>query len=570
MMTNKERRYYLYVLVNYMMELDEFMKKLVLTSKGEEPLSASYIEFEFDLLGKKFADLADKNGKSYSHNDYFESDRKLQDIRGILFQVWITLASETHSYLIKDDSSGETMCTWNTNPTELDYKFLSRDMQRAYNELYELIKENNRDMEQESMEKYVLGNDLEEALVLNAILDYIGIFAFTIPVDYDILTFDRFENAVFGGICCSLNYDHNLYLAKNKEGKLIYATYKMDGQEKGYFVTVCYSKYLKRFEDIPSKGNHPIYSNTVICDNSLLTDWHFGRSNDETKTEDKQGKKKDEKIDDIIDDVYGNKKEKKRKEKKETDYKGIFSEILFIIKYPFIMLGKGFNFIWRKCKSLFSKIGKWFKKTFIDPIKIKKALNKTVYGDKKSKGYKTKNKESKFRFKLPEFRLPRFSLNWSPSVFLYLVPALVCFVVFLGYENGWFNISFFGDLNESIKFVDSYGSWAKGVEDWLAPNLEDAGTIGSLIVFIIFIPSMLIAYILEGIWWLISWVIIGLIKLLIFLIGNIVFIIPFLLYGGGIAMDVIMLIKSDKNASVIIGFALSMIFCITFGILIFI
>ena len=89
-------------------------------------------------------------------------------------------------------------------------------------------------------------------------------------------------------------------------------------------------------------------------------------------------------------------------------------------------------------------------------------------------------------------------------------------------------------------------------------------------MFIIFIPSMLIAYILEGIWWLISWVIIGLIKLLIFLIGNIVFIIPFLLYGGGVAMDVIMLIKSDKNASVIIGFALSMILCITFGILIFI
>ena len=572
MMTNKERRYYLYTLASFMLELDSFMKKLVYTSRGGGPISASEVEFAFDELRSILANLADKNGKIYDHNDYFASDRKLLKIKDVMFKMLLNLASETHIYLIKDDSSGEIMYTWNTNPTEMDYKCLNEDMVKLYHELIAVIKENNLDMEQGSMEKYVFSNDLEEALFLDAVVDYIGIFAFTIPPDYDILAFDRFEDVVYGGICCALTYEKNAYLAKNKEGKLLYATYKKeDGKEKGYFVDVYSSKYLKRFEDIPAIKDHPFYYNTVVCDGSLLTDWHFGRNEGKENKKETPTKKQDKKVNNDSYDKHKPKKEKKPK--KPSDYKGIFSKILFIIQYPFVMIGKGFKFVWRKCKLLFSKISNWFKKKFIDPIKIKKTLNKTVYGGKKPKGCKTKTKEYRPRynkFELPKFRLPNFNLSWVPSLLLYLIPVIVSFVVFLGYENGWFSTELFTSWNSNIHFVDSYGSWAEGVEDWLAPNLEDAGTIGSLIVFIIFIPSMLIAYILEGIWWLISWVIIGVIKLLIFLVGNIVFIIPFLLYGGGVAMSVIMFAKSDKNASVVIGFGLSLLLCLMFGIFIFV
>ena len=83
--------------------------------------------------------------------------------------------------------------------------------------------------------------------------------------------------------------------------------------------------------------------------------------------------------------------------------------------------------------------------------------------------------------------------------------------------------------------------------------------------------TSIIAFILESIWWLISWVVIGFIKLLIFLVGNIIFILPLLLYILGIVLDIIFFSKYDeKDVSVVIGFVISLLACITFGILIFV
>ena len=125
-------------------------------------------------------------------------------------------------------------------------------------------------------------------------------------------------------------------------------------------------------------------------------------------------------------------------------------------------------------------------------------------------------------------------------------------------------------ITDPIKFVDDYGTWAEAVQEWLNEPLEDIGTIPGFLAFFAYYPATLIAYILEGIWWLLSWVIIGVIKLLVFLIAKIVFILPFILFGGGALMGVFMFAKADKNTSVIIGFALSMIVCITLGVLIFV
>ncbi len=579
MMTKKERRYYLYCLVNFMMELDEVMKKFAYTCIPEEkPISKEDIDLELNILMKRLHNLTDEKGKIYDHNDYFESDRDLQRIKDVIDQFLVTLMwSSTNVYMVEDHTSGDSMYRWNKRREDFEFEMFNKEVVGAYKELCELIELNKLDMTQEYMENCVFAQDLEEALILDAILDYIGIFAFPGAVDYNILTFELFEKAVFGGICCYVCYDHNVYLAKNKEGKVLYATYKEDGQEKGYFVTVYNSKYLKRFEDIPSIKDHPFYKNTVICDASLLTDWHFGRNNEQNKNE-KPGKKEDEKTGDAIGDINGNKKQKKaKKEKKKVDYKGLFSKIFAIVAYPFIKIWRGLKFIGGKIKSFFSKITNWFKKKFIDPIKIKKAANEVVYGNKSQKvkekntKSKTKTKEYKsFRFRLPEFRLPSFNLKIDPTSLLFFIPVIICFVVFLGFENNWFSISFFDDLNASIKFVDDYGTWAEAVQEWLNEPLEDIGTIPGFLAFFAYYPATLIAYILEGIWWLLSWVIIGVIKLLVFLIAKIVFILPFILFGGGVLMGVFMFAKADKNTSVIIGFALSMIVCITLGVLIFV
>ena len=124
-------------------------------------------------------------------------------------------------------------------------------------------------------------------------------------------------------------------------------------------------------------------------------------------------------------------------------------------------------------------------------------------------------------------------------------------------------------VGDKVNFVDGYGKWAKGIQEWLSPALNDFGTIQFFLAFIIQIPLILIAYVLEGIWWLISWVILGIVKLVILLVGKIIFVIPFILYGGGVAIDVILLAKCDyKDTSFVVSFILSLILCLVFGILI--
>jgi hypothetical protein len=221
-------------------------------------------------------------------------------------------------------------------------------------------------------------------------------------------------------------------------------------------------------------------------------------------------------------------------------------------------------------KRLILNIKGWFEDTFL----FNRMLNKTIFGGKhkreKSKSSKYKKARKGLKLSLPKLKLPEINFSIDSRVFLFLIPIAFATLSFLGYTFNWFNGEFFDNLNDSVKFVEGYGKWGQSVADWINSGFDSGNPFLFLLSLVAIFPVTIIVYVIEGIWWLISWVIIGLIKLLIFLIGNIVFIIPFLLYGGGVAMDVIMLIKSDKNASVIIGFALSMILCITFGILIFI
>lgn len=205
--------------------------------------------------------------------------------------------------------------------------------------------------------------------------------------------------------------------------------------------------------------------------------------------------------------------------------------------------------------------------------KVKKDDYKAVKKDYKYKKRKSFNPLNKILnlFKGKRFRLPSFRLNINWYVLCFIIPVGVCALTLLFNELGWFSSgeNFFIELNNKVNFVKGYGKWAEGIQDWLSPALEDFGTIQNLLAFILFLPLTLVAYVLEGAWWLVSWVIIGVIKLLIFLIGKIIFIIPFLLYGGGIGLDGFLFVKyEDKDASIVIGFILSLVLCLATGILI--
>lgn len=203
-----------------------------------------------------------------------------------------------------------------------------------------------------------------------------------------------------------------------------------------------------------------------------------------------------------------------------------------------------------------------------------KNLNKTEQPKKetetkvKKDDYKVVKKEKKFKSR--RFKFPTLKLNINPYVFLFIIPLIVCALTLLFSELGWFTSgdNFFVELNKKVNFVDGYGKWAEGIQDWLQPALEDIGTIQGLLAFVLILPLTLVAYVLEGVWWLISWAIIGIIKLLIFLIGKIIFIVPLLLYGGGVTLDVIVFTKSDeKDTSMVIGFIVSLLLCLTLGVL---
>ena len=226
-----------------------------------------------------------------------------------------------------------------------------------------------------------------------------------------------------------------------------------------------------------------------------------------------------------------------------------FSDLMKAIGNFFVKPGKEFV-------AFFVRLGRFFKRLFTGELFKRKPKKVKV---KKEKNYKVRRK----------FKLPSFSFN--SFAFLFVVPIIICGLTFLFCKLGWFSggENFFADLNTKVDFVDGYGKWAKGVQEWLDPALNDTGTIGWLLAFIAILPLTLIAYVLEGIWWLISWILIGIVKLFILLIGKIIFIIPFILFGGGVALDVILFAKyDDKDTSIVVTFVISLLLCLMFGILI--
>ena len=390
----------------------------------------------------------------------------------------------------------------------------------------------------------------------------------------------------------NMKNDDTMYLTRDSNNRLLLKEGE-DILNPDAYICVKDMKYVERFKGVNSSNAKQ--NGFSYCDSSTLTDWHFGKENNNVNVNESNDKKtrSDKKIDSMIDDIFGNEKPKKKKEKIDRDYKGVFSKLLFIIKFPFIKIGGFFALVFKGIKSLFTKFGKWFKGLFVlnhEKIydknknkeknkKLKKDKKWEVKREKENNKVKVKKERVKkerrefklFKIKFPKIKLPNLGLNINPYIISFLLPILICFIVWLGYDLKWFNTEFFQNLNSNIHFVDGFGSVIKGVQDWLAPNLEEVGTIPGLLAFILVIPLSFIAFILESIWWLISWVVIGFIKLLIFLVGNIIFILPALLYILGIVLDIIFFSKYDeKDVSVVIGFVISLLACITFGILIFV
>lgn len=163
----------------------------------------------------------------------------------------------------------------------------------------------------------------------------------------------------------------------------------------------------------------------------------------------------------------------------------------------------------------------------------------------------------------------KFQIN--PVIFQFLIPIAICFLVFMGYENGWFNASFISNLNNKLQFVGKYSKlvrkWIDAVEEWLDPALRELGTIANLLAFVAYLPLTILACIGATIWWLISWVIIAVIKLVLFILTYIIFIVPFLLYIGAVVINILLFDKEDdKDALTIISFILSLGFCICMAV----
>ena len=134
MMTKKERRYYLYCLVNFMMELDEVMKKFAYTCFPEEKaISKEDIDLELDILMKRLHNLTDEKGKIYDHNDYFESDRDLQRIKDVIDQFLFTLMwASTNVYMVEDHTSGDSMYRWNKRREDFEFESFNKEVVGAY------------------------------------------------------------------------------------------------------------------------------------------------------------------------------------------------------------------------------------------------------------------------------------------------------------------------------------------------------------------------------------------------------------------------------------------------------
>ena len=209
--------------------------------------------------------------------------------------------------------------------------------------------------------------------------------------------------------------------------------------------------------------------------------------------------------------------------------------------------------------AFFVDVGVFFKKLFTGELFKRKPKRVKIT---KEKTYKAKK----------GLKLPSFSFKIAPYTYLFAIPVVVCALAMLsssfGLADGGEN--FFTGLNDKIKFITEYGLWWKAFCEWFNPIVDEWFFLFQAVAFVLQLPIFIICYVLEGAWWVVSSILIGILKLLILLLGKIVFAIPFVLFGGGIILDIVLFSKCyDKDKSIVIGFILSLVLCLILGILVF-
>ncbi len=209
-----------------------------------------------------------------------------------------------------------------------------------------------------------------------------------------------------------------------------------------------------------------------------------------------------------------------------------------------------------------------------EPEETKKEIKEEIKPkpvETKKPSYSHYKKKKKFRFKKINFKKIQFNIN--SAILRYLIPVVVCALALLVYKQGWISNAFFSGLVKKVKFAGEYlevaNNWAKALTGWLKPAIKDFGVLW-LFAMLLYLPLGLIGYVLGTIWWLISWVIVGAIKLVLFLIATIIGLIPFLLYGAGVALDILIFHKEDdKDWQIVIAFIVSLVLSLVMGMIVF-
>lgn len=187
-----------------------------------------------------------------------------------------------------------------------------------------------------------------------------------------------------------------------------------------------------------------------------------------------------------------------------------------------------------------------------------------------SKHKEIKEKEINENSWLDKVKVRKFKFRINPAIISFLIPIVISFLVFLGYECGLFKNSAVSSIFNKVHFeggyVHSVGKWLDVVDDWFVAS-DNVGTIGGLLAFVVYIPARIIAGIIGTVWWLISWIIIAVVKVVLFIFTKIMFIIPFLLYGAGAVITFLIFDKEDdKDWQFIVCFLISSAFYILMGI----
>lgn len=87
-----------------------------------------------------------------------------------------------------------------------------------------------------------------------------------------------------------------------------------------------------------------------------------------------------------------------------------------------------------------------------------------------SKQKETKEKEINENSWLDKVKVKKFKFRINPAIISFLIPIVISFLVFLGYECGLFKNSAVSSIFNKVHFEGGYahsvGKWLDGVDDW--------------------------------------------------------------------------------------------------------